>query len=114
MFSSGAPAAWSAPSAPDSNRSVMKLLKRLTTNAKRIIGRNHFSRQAQFVSDSLAAQAGKPLRSAIAREDSKFYFGLPEPCGLARETHRTGQRHFASAAQRETVDRRDRGLSQRF
>src|SRR5882762_10164992 len=84
------------------------------TDAKRLIGRNHFSGQAQFVSNSLAAQAGKPLRPAIARENSKFYFGLPELGCLARETHRTGQRHFTSAAQRETVDRRDRGFSQRF
>src|SRR6266853_3943496 len=35
IFSSGAPEALSASSAPARSRSVMKLLKRLTTNAKR-------------------------------------------------------------------------------
>jgi hypothetical protein len=31
------------------------------SDAERFVGRNHFSRKAQFVRHSLAAQAGKPL-----------------------------------------------------
>src|SRR6202171_1467720 len=84
------------------------------TDTKRFVGRNHFSRQAQFVRYSLAAQAGKPLGPAIAREDSKFHFGLSELRSLARQPHRARKRHFASAAKREAIDRRDGGFSHRF
>src|ERR1700676_1292442 len=83
-------------------------------DAKSLLRRNHFSRQAQFVRNSLSAQAGKPLRSAVAGDDSELYFRLPEFRGLACQTDRAGQRQFTTAAQREAIDRRDRGLSQRF
>jgi len=52
---SGAPEASSAPSAPDSNRSVMKLLKRLTTNAKRSPAAFPLGRICLGVNDSFIA-----------------------------------------------------------
>ena len=83
-------------------------------DAQRLFGRDHFARKNQLVRDSLAAQPRQPLRSAVSGKNAEFHFRLAQSCVAARNAHRAGKRQFAAAAQCESVDRRNRRLSQRF
>src|SRR4029077_12807473 len=83
-------------------------------NSQSLLRGNHFSGQADFVGGSLAAKPREPLRTAIARQDTELYFRLPKLRHLAGQAHRAGQRDFASAAEREAIDGRDRRFSYRL
>src|SRR5260370_23652962 len=84
------------------------------SNSLRLVRGDHFSRQAKLVGKSLSAQSRQALRASITRQDSQLYFRLAQPGCLAREPNRTGKRQFAAAAQRESINRADRGLADCF
>ena len=85
------------------------------TDSQRLLGGDHFSGQNQLVRDSFAAQAGQTLRAAIAGQNSESSPPAGPVCAV-RLAMRIVQASASShpPPERETVDRRDRRLSQRF
>ncbi len=54
---------------------------------------------------AFSAEPRQPLGSAISGNDAQFHFRLPEFRGPARQPNGARQRQFATASQRETVNR---------
>src|SRR5439155_16133076 len=63
---------------------------------------------------AFAHEAREPLRTSVSRLDPQRHLRLSELRVLARDTHVTGHRQLAAAAQRESVDRRDHRLAARL
>src|SRR5271170_2994090 len=63
---------------------------------------------------ALAAQTRQPLRTAVTGNNSQLHFWLSQLGVAAGDAQRTRQSQLASAAQREAIDRGDRGFPQRL
>ena len=60
---------------------------------------------------AFAAKTRQALRAAIAGQKAKFHFGLAEPRIFAGDANGAAKRQFAAAAEREAINRRNRGLA---
>ena len=84
------------------------------TNALRLLGGNHFPRQAKLMRHTFAAETRQPLRTAIAGQNSQFHFGLAQLGGLTGDANRAGKRQFTAAAQRKSVNHTNGRFSHRL
>ena len=82
------------------------------TDAKRFLCGDHFAGQVELHRDSFADQSRQSLRSAIARNHAELYFRLSELRIVRRNPHRARHRHFASSAERESIDACDYRLAE--
>src|SRR5215467_13954498 len=64
--------------------------------------------------EAFSAQARKPLRAAIAGNDSKFDLGLTELGGFAGQSDGSRHGEFATAPKSEAVNGTDGSLAERF
>src|ERR1700732_3863163 len=75
------------------------------TDSQSLVRRNHLAAQDQLMGDSLTAETGEALRTAVAGENADLDFRLAELRRATGDADRARQRQFTAAAQRKPVDR---------
>src|SRR6185437_16966179 len=83
-------------------------------DAKRLVGAEDPAGEDELLGDTEAADACESLRPAPTRNDSEVHLGLPKLRNGRGVADVARQRELAPAAERKTVDSRDRRLRHRL
>lgn len=84
------------------------------TDAKSLLGAYRLARHQYLQGAPHSDEPGQALGAAVAGDDSQVDFRLAELRVRRRQTNRTRHSHLATAPESESVDRRNRRLSNGF